>query len=1109
MSKDVGLDETAVSDATVASGAAPVGGKPTRELPKLAADRYVIAGEVGRGGLGRVLRARDEVLDRPVALKELFATDDASRRRFIREVLITARLQHPSIVPVYDAGRREDASPVYAMKLVAGRPLDRAIAGAETFEQRLALLPTVLAVADAIAYAHSQRIIHRDLKPGNVLVGEFGETIVIDWGLAKDLSIDDHEALEAGPYRGGEHTVAGAVMGTPGYMAPEQAAGEDVDERADVYALGAILYHVVSGTLPHRGTTFEEVITRVINGDVRPLTEIEPQTPRDLATIIGKAMAREPAQRYRNARDLADDLRRFQTGQLVGAHHYTATQRFVRWIRRHRAIAAVSTIALVVLVVFGTWSIRRILDETTRAEQRAREATASANNAIVSQARAMHERDPALALAWLAKMDASGPGWDAARVIAADALAHPRLVRLVRGPNPMHSAQFAFRAAALKFDRIHITLDGQRAVGVDPHGVWIANLATGDVKLVPEKLSSQESHAIELCDDSRRALMKSGGFGSDQVLDIDLVAGKVAANSHMRAREWTSAVESCNAERALKATDQGLAFRGAVLTTVPIEKAWIAPDREHVVALERAGGVRRFTLGGKELGWVPGPAPLAIRRLDMGTGWPSPSTTAVMSRDGSVAITEFGETWTYWNFTTGRHLVLQTGLISAAITPDGALAFTSTREEAWAIEDPAAPREAKDSEVPHGELAMSPDGKWLVASINRAISIKDLTSGAVRRLTGHANVDGVAWLPDSQLVTSGESAVRVWKPSSVAKAHAHGSVRGAAFSPDGKWIAIQTNTTLVRRDVAGTVVESVDIETKAEARSIAISDGGDIVFSVGSRLVRWPRGGALVELGTHEGASSVALATLRDGTPVSVSHDRLALWGSSTHYIVFPRESASLIPITPPFHLDDAGMRALVSCLPPGASGPGACLLDLASSHAYVLAASRGRFAMAANGRVAITGTDGDAYLVWDLDRRSVRTKLSGIGELSAVGISHDGTHAVVGGRFGVDRLDITRGTTSPLRGAERATGDMRYTPNGRTMIDEALTMWDVVSGESRTVAQPTVIASHVRDDGIVVVTPSAIELVPDDLPRDPAALKSLLVGLPYALDAHDSLVVK
>src|SRR6185369_8440849 len=142
---------------------------------------YRIKGEVGRGGLGRVMHAVDQLLDRPVALKELLSTSAGMRRRFMREALITARLQHPSIVPIYDAGHLGDRSPFYAMKLVAGHPLDESIAKATTLAQRLALLPTVLDIADAIAYSHSQRIIHRDLKPQNILVGKYGETIVIDW----------------------------------------------------------------------------------------------------------------------------------------------------------------------------------------------------------------------------------------------------------------------------------------------------------------------------------------------------------------------------------------------------------------------------------------------------------------------------------------------------------------------------------------------------------------------------------------------------------------------------------------------------------------------------------------------------------------------------------------------------------------------------------------------------------------------------------------------------------------------------------------------------------------------------------------------------------------
>ena len=154
---------TATPETKVDPAANAAMARDTVDLPETT--RYRITGEVGRGGIGRVMHALDQLLDRPVALKELLSTSAGMRRRFMREALITARLQHPSIVPIYDAGRRGDRSPFYAMKLVAGHPLDESIAEATTLAQRLALLPTVLAVVDAIAYAHSQRIIHRDLKP--------------------------------------------------------------------------------------------------------------------------------------------------------------------------------------------------------------------------------------------------------------------------------------------------------------------------------------------------------------------------------------------------------------------------------------------------------------------------------------------------------------------------------------------------------------------------------------------------------------------------------------------------------------------------------------------------------------------------------------------------------------------------------------------------------------------------------------------------------------------------------------------------------------------------------------------------------------------------------
>ncbi len=361
------------SDQTMA---APVtGAMPLLPVIPLAA--YKTDKEIARGGMGRIVAAEDQRLGRPVALKELIDPSPDSLGRFQREALITARLQHPSIVPVYEAGLWPSGEPFFAMKMVQGKPLDQVIAAARTLQERLALLPRITAAVDAIAYAHSKRVIHRDLKPANVLIGEYGETVVIDWGLAKDLdATDGMESAERVPRSVSERkdksttmsgastlTIAGAVMGTPAYMAPEQARGEPLDERADVFALGAMLYHLLAGVPPYNARTATDVIAAAALGRVVPLLEREKNAPADLVAIVNRAMAQETSDRYRNAGELADELRRFLTGQLVGAHRYTAVQRVARFVKRHRAAVTISALSLVAFAVLGTLAIRRIVEE--------------------------------------------------------------------------------------------------------------------------------------------------------------------------------------------------------------------------------------------------------------------------------------------------------------------------------------------------------------------------------------------------------------------------------------------------------------------------------------------------------------------------------------------------------------------------------------------------------------------------------------------------------------------------------------------------------------------------------------------------------------------------
>ncbi|HZJ67011.1 MAG TPA: protein kinase [Kofleriaceae bacterium] len=329
--------------------------------------RYEILGEHGRGGIGRVSRAFDRKLGRDVAIKELHARTSANEVRFLREVLITARLEHPGIVPVHEAGRWPDGTPYYAMKLVSGRPLRALIAERANFEQRIGLLHHVIAVADAIAYAHGRNIIHRDLKPANVIVGEFGETIVIDWGLAKDLTTPDYSPNEADEFaasQDGDVTLEGCVLGTPAYMAPEQKRGEAVDQRADVYAIGTMLWELcaVQKAPPAKAHLRSRMLGRA-------------GVDRDLAAIINKALDPDREQRYPDAGALAADLKAFKSGARIAARDYTLFAMLAHWTRRHRTLALSVLAALVLALAGSLLYVRNIAIERDRADSSLDELT--------------------------------------------------------------------------------------------------------------------------------------------------------------------------------------------------------------------------------------------------------------------------------------------------------------------------------------------------------------------------------------------------------------------------------------------------------------------------------------------------------------------------------------------------------------------------------------------------------------------------------------------------------------------------------------------------------------------------------------------------------------
>ncbi len=367
----------AASHGAASHGAASHQGVPAEVAgamvdPRRRIGRYWVVAELGKGGMGRVLKAWDAPLARWVALKLVHdATDAKARAYFLREARTAAQLQHPNIAAIYEVGEDEQGREFIAMQFVAGSDLS---GGAGRRLGQTEVVRVMTDVSRAVAAAHEQRIVHRDLKPHNLIVDDAdGRVFVLDFGLAKQTGGGAAEDL-------GGLTASGAIMGTPYYMAPEQAAGEvdEIDAVSDVYGLGACLYELLTGKPPVTGSSYTEIIVAVIQRDPVPPRRIVPTIPRDLETIVCKALAKEKGQRYPSAAALADDLERFARGEPIVARPASLVYRLKLRVRRDRRFAAaIGVIAL--LLVAGALLVPWALG---RAAEARREAEAIADAAV-------------------------------------------------------------------------------------------------------------------------------------------------------------------------------------------------------------------------------------------------------------------------------------------------------------------------------------------------------------------------------------------------------------------------------------------------------------------------------------------------------------------------------------------------------------------------------------------------------------------------------------------------------------------------------------------------------------------------------------------------------
>ncbi len=642
--------------------------------------RYDRGGLLGVGGMGRVVSARDKRLDRDVALKEaLPETGPDGARRLAREARITARLEHPGIVSVHDAGTDAEGRPWYTMPVMRGRNLAAVLADPE--RSRATVLRRLLAACQAVAYAHSRGVVHRDLKPANILLGEFGETLVADWGLALPLDEEDDDAVGS--------------VGTPGWMSPEQERGSRVDRRSDVWSLGAILAEVLG----------------------------DEELPEARA-IVRRATREDPASRYPDAAALAEDLARYLDGRRVRAHEYTAAELLGRLARLWKAPLIVGGLAAVVVSAAVVVGVQR------EAAQRER-AQGNLAQALILQARTAEEEDRRAQAEVLAAEALAIRDSPQARGVLVGYSGVPRPRREIVSGMPSGCDSSWVRPDGTRFCLTGTSLAAHRPGSADP--LWIRE----DDR--PRLILSDRGTAFLAHGLSTSALDLESG--EDVEVFSETLYGQYAAEgSRDRVVLWRGP-DFLHVDRSTGARSSGsgcagtvigAAFRGEVLTVLCANLDMVhrsadvteAHEPLAVVPLTLPGGAISFTRLDDDRVVVGGTAGTAsVLSAEDGSLLVSrriadhPLAEVLVQPDSDrVALrTEQGRVVVWDVDGLGVMRLPVRGVGDMAWRADGALLLAGEQAEVWHLPEPAAPRIIPTS-AGLATVRASPDGRTLVAA---------------------------------------------------------------------------------------------------------------------------------------------------------------------------------------------------------------------------------------------------------------------------------------------------------------------------------------------------------------------------------------------------------
>jgi WD40 repeat protein len=849
-------------------GALPV---PADRVIDAAPPGYEVLGELGRGGMGVVYKARQLALRRIVALKMVLTGAHAGedeRTRFRTEAEAVARLQHANIVQIYEIGEHQ-GRPYFALEFCAGGSLDRKLRGTPLPPREAASL--VETIARAMHTAHRQQVIHRDLKPANVLLLEDGTPKISDFGLAKKLD-------DAG------QTQSGAIMGTPSYMAPEQAAGgvRHIGPAADVYSLGAVLYDLLTGRPPFKAATAMDTIMQVLHEEpVRP-SQLQPRLPRDLDTIVLKCLQKEPRKRYASAADLADDLKRWLDGEPIAARPVGLWERAAKWVRRRPTVAALLALLMVTTTLgFGlvTWkwldADRARAEAAGRADEATRERTAAVNartTAVEQKDRADKERRRAEdqlaraeAVLYLSRIGIAQRDWLAGETDKTEAILNEcrldlrgwewRFLRRALTTPPTDWPGVTKPVAALAFDPT-----GPRVVVAAVNGVVTIRDAAGAEVAV---LKGHEGPVFSAA--FRRDGKRVATAGADETARI----WNVETGELLHTLKSHTAVVQCVA----------FAPDGKTLVSGSRDATAVVWDAETGAELRTLGGHSAalssvsFSSDGERLAtacydktvkiWDPRDGKLL--RTFRGH---SSSVLSVAFRprgkedDGrQIASAGLSEVVLLWNAETGEMLrSLRSEADEVAFSPDGSRLVTLTPKQItlWApnLGQPILTLDRpKDAEF--GGLAFGSGGNLLgagwSAGKNGGVRLWDGAPGneAFQLRSRGATIADVAFSADGQWIATAETLRQflagravVWDAATAQETHAlHGhlgSVVKAAFSPDGKRLATgSSDCTLMLWDPAtGKQLDTLVGHTGAIVALAFSPDGRRLVSASFDRTVR-------------------------------------------------------------------------------------------------------------------------------------------------------------------------------------------------------------------------------------------------------------------------------